>query len=323
MAWSTPQVPVPGTAITSAWAAQTVVDNLNWLRAMTGQASPPGSGYVAESSSVGMTAWVQMVRRNGDQMANDLMVTRSLLGHAEQGYLFLGNSTANFFGFDGAKHVFQTPGISIDNDVTISRRAAPTTGYIVLGSGGPGHFFGWDGTNHVINGSAVWFDGNATNRVTTPTIADANVTTAKLADGAVTTPKLANLAVTAAKIASDVAVVPSGVIALWKTATPPAGWVIDTDFQTRVPIGAGSGFALGATGGAPTHAHDIAHAHPQTTTSAALVPGGAVQGGGAASADPAGHLHNYTAPAHGAGTTFSAAGSSLPPYLVSHFIRKT
>ena len=161
MAWSTPQVPVPGTAITSAWAAQTVVDNLNWLRAMTGQASPPGSGYVAESSSVGMTAWVQMVRRNGDQMANDLMVTRSLLGHAEQGYLFLGIrrriSSASTARNTSSRRRGSASTTTSRSPAELRRRPGTSS----WGVAGPGHFFGWDGTNHVINGSAVWFDGNA------------------------------------------------------------------------------------------------------------------------------------------------------------------
>lgn len=88
--------------------------------------------------------------------------------------------------------------------------------------------------------------------------------------------------------------VPVGAMMMWATASPPAGWLICDgsaisstayptlrdllgatlpDMRTRVPVGAGTGFSLGATGGAkevalvvaevPSHNHSgPAHTHP-------------------------------------------------------------
>jgi hypothetical protein len=57
MTWTTPVAGVPGTVITAAWSTANVVDPLNWLRLMTGNADPPGSNYVVVSGSTSSTAW--------------------------------------------------------------------------------------------------------------------------------------------------------------------------------------------------------------------------------------------------------------------------
>src|SRR5262245_51555851 len=161
MAWTTPVTPVTLTTITVAWAQQTVVDNLNWLRAITGGASPPGSGYSLESVGVAATGWVQHVRRTGDTMSNDLVLTRSGAGSPATGYLILGNSSAYYLGFDGAKHVLQTPRLDINGDVYVSRTVlgSPGIGFIILGNN-PAHFIGFDGTNVVADSSRIWTDAN-------------------------------------------------------------------------------------------------------------------------------------------------------------------
>ena len=60
MAWTSPIQPISGTTITVAWATTTIVDNLNWLRVMTGDASPPGVGYIARAISSTATAWYDL-----------------------------------------------------------------------------------------------------------------------------------------------------------------------------------------------------------------------------------------------------------------------
>lgn len=306
MAWTLPTLPVTLTTITTAWAQQTIVDNLHWLRAMTGGASPPGSGYSPESVGVAATTWTQKVNKNGDTMAYDLYVTRSAGGSPATGYLILGNNLAYYLGFDGAKHVLSTPRLDVFGDLYVSRQIAgfPSTGYIVLGSD-PAHYVGFDGGNIVADGARVWTDVNTANVVTT----------AKILDGAVTP----------AKLAATVGTVPVGMVALWKIAAAPTGWVIDTDFIDRFPMGAGGGSAysaaLGATGGDAYHQHNIAHDHPSAATGQSTTPGGAVAGGGSSSADPQNHVHTVDLPP--LGTTLVPFTDHRPFFRAVHYIRKT
>lgn len=58
VAFGTPTDPTPGTVITSAFAVANFLDPIRALRAFTGGADPPGSGYVVESSSTSATSWV-------------------------------------------------------------------------------------------------------------------------------------------------------------------------------------------------------------------------------------------------------------------------
>jgi len=332
MPWNAPIVPIGGTVITVAWAGANVVDPITWLRQITGNADPGAANRVLVSVGPTTSAWGQIpdaalavpkVSKVGDTMTGDLQVNRGGSGAPTTGYLILGNNGGWYFGFDGTQHVLSTPRLSVSGDVYVNRTATPTQGFLILGNNAA-HYVGFDGTQIVADGSPIWTDANSPLRVTTPRLADLAVTTAKLADGSVTTAKLADGSVTAAKLAAAVAgyLVPAGIIALWNAPSPPAGWVIDTSYAGRTVIGTGGGFTLVSTGGATTHTHDIAHEHPQGTTEAATGTTMGVQGGSTTAPAP-GHTHQFTAPSHGAGGLFSAAASSLPPYLVSNFIRKT
>jgi microcystin-dependent protein len=76
-------------------------------------------------------------------------------------------------------------------------------------------------------------------------------------------------ATTAASISAEIAGIPTGVIAIWSgsVASIPSGWLIcdgansTPDLRDRFVIGAGSTYAVDATGGATTTASVAAHTH--------------------------------------------------------------
>jgi hypothetical protein len=76
-------------------------------------------------------------------------------------------------------------------------------------------------------------------------------------------------ATTAASISAEIAGIPTGVIAIWSGAVLaiPSGWLIcdgansTPDLRDRFVIGAGSTYAVDATGGATTTASVAAHTH--------------------------------------------------------------
>jgi hypothetical protein len=57
MAWTPPNDPVSATIITVAYAVANLLTQIRWLRLMTGNADPPGTGYVVTSDSVAGTSW--------------------------------------------------------------------------------------------------------------------------------------------------------------------------------------------------------------------------------------------------------------------------
>lgn len=179
MAWSSPITPVSGTVITVAWAVTSVVDPINWLRALTGGADPPAANRVVVSLSTSTSAWVQVptdaiadgavtdvkmgtqkVTRAGDTMTNDLILTRS---GGTTGYLILGSNTAFYFGYDGSKHVLRTGRLDVLGDLYVYRdvAGAATTGYLILGTSAS-NFIGFDGTKLVTSGSFTVPSGTLT-----------------------------------------------------------------------------------------------------------------------------------------------------------------
>jgi hypothetical protein len=117
--------------------------------------------------------------------------------------------------------------------------------------------------------------------------------------------------------------VPAGVVAMWKTAVPPGGWVIDADYQNRFPVGAAAAHPLNTNGGVGTHQHDINHGH-----GAAKATGIAnATGTGSTSSSPPPsfsedtHTHNFLVDA--TGSLLTAALNHEPPWRGVHFIRKT
>jgi hypothetical protein len=75
VAFGTPADPVSGTVITVAYAVANLLDPLRWLRALTGGGDPPGTDYVAISTSTTATTW----RKVPTGALADLAVTNAKL----------------------------------------------------------------------------------------------------------------------------------------------------------------------------------------------------------------------------------------------------
>lgn len=110
---------------------------------------------------------------------------------------------------------------------------------------------------------------------------------------------------------------PAGIITLWYGALGaiPAGWLLcngangTPDLRDRFVVGAGSTYAVDATGGAANHTHDFTtdgHTHD-------IVPGTGLDAGT--------DKDDETFPNTDTGTTDN--GSSLPPYHALAYIMKT
>tara|TARA_R110002111_G_scaffold50087_2_gene87963 strand:- start:16 stop:771 length:756 start_codon:yes stop_codon:yes gene_type:complete len=149
-------------------------------------------------------------------------------------------------------------------------------------------------------------------------------------------------------------VIPTGLISLWSGAANaiPTGYVIcdgtnsTPDLRNRFLIGAGSTYAVGATGGSadaiiPAHTHALTGAStdthnlsgslvaskPQAATGAFSVVGG--QGGGADGGQSTAGLytladsHNHALSGSTDSTGVSATNANLPPYFALCYIMKT
>ena len=149
-------------------------------------------------------------------------------------------------------------------------------------------------------------------------------------------------------------VIPTGLISLWSGAANaiPTGYVIcdgtnsTPDLRNRFLIGAGSTYAVGATGGSadaiiPAHTHALTGAStdthnlsgslvaskPQAATGAFSVVGG--QGGGADGNQSTAGLytladsHNHALSGSTDSTGVSATNANLPPYFALCYIMKT
>jgi len=154
--------------------------------------------------------------------------------------------------------------------------------------------------------------------------------TANIEDGAVTEAKLA-----------DGVFVPVGGIILWSGAVGaiPTNWQLcdgtggTPDLQDKFVVGAGSGYAVGATGGAVTHTHTVAipsdlggvHNHGGQTAYATAPITLYQEGTGALVCTGTNHYHaisNSVSHQHGVnGNTGSS--SSLPPYHALCYIMRT
>lgn len=147
-------------------------------------------------------------------------------------------------------------------------------------------------------------------------------------------------------------IIPSGVILLWSgsTGSIPAGWVLcdgtnsTPDLRDRFVVGAGSTYAVGATGGADsvtlTTSQIPSHNHTATSTSSVSDPGhshtfaGSTASGGEGRADRDGSRTTKTTNAATTGISVSTSTSigntggggsheNRPPYYALAYIMKT
>jgi hypothetical protein len=133
------------------------------------------------------------------------------------------------------------------------------------------------------------------------------------------------------------ATVPTGLIAIWSGATGsiPSGWTLcngtngTPDLRNSFIIGAGSTYAVGATGGSAdaivvTHTHTITdpgHVHNTTSSgSGTLINAGASGATGASTSTTASATTGITA-TNSSGS--SGTNANLPPYYALAFIMKT
>jgi hypothetical protein len=186
------------------------------------------------------------------------------------------------------------------------------------------------------------YNGNITNANVSPTasIADtklAQITTAAKVSGT-SFIDLASIPVGAGIIPADnlstAALIPSGVICMWygTIVSIPIGWLLcngsngTIDLRDKFIVGAGSTYAVGATGGAATHVHAggslVTQAIQTITTRGAAAPSFAVtrygidDNSGGTDWD-AWSFNNVTVDGN------SDSSSSLPPYYALCYIQKS
>lgn len=151
--------------------------------------------------------------------------------------------------------------------------------------------------------------------------------TAPTATYGTNTTQLASTAFVQAGLAG---LIPAGIITLWSgsIASIPTGWVIcngsnsTPDLRDRFVVGAGTTYAVGATGGANTVTLDStmipSHTHTVTTTGTTAASGDHTHTfSGTSSGQSATHTHTVTDPGHSHTTktylsTYSPTGQSVP-----------
>jgi microcystin-dependent protein len=153
----------------------------------------------------------------------------------------------------------------------------------------------------VANAIASKADINSPNLTGTPTAPTANL-------GSNTT----QLATTAFVAAGLSALIPSGVITLWSgsIASIPSGWLLcngsngTPNLQDRFVVGAGSSYAVNATGGANT-----------VTLDATMIPSHthSLSASGTTSGQSAGHTHTFSGTTSGQSNTHSHSATVSDP----------
>lgn len=129
---------------------------------------------------------------------------------------------------------------------------------------------------------------------------------------------------------------PNGVIMLWSgsIASIPDGWALcdgsggTPDLRDRFVVGAGTTYAVDATGGAATHTHAAGTYAAATATTGITVAAHLVTTVSQSTADVQclRNTSNHTVTDAGHGHTISgssASGSSLPPYYALAYIMRT
>lgn len=156
-------------------------------------------------------------------------------------------------------------------------------------------------------------------------------------DGTAVTPTATELNLMSGKTAQSF--IPSGVIVLWSgsTASVPTGWYLcdgtngTPNLRDRFVVGAGSSYAVGATGGANTVALSApeigTHSHSFSATTASsgdhthafygnVDTSGAVAGAARTSAQALGAVENAAGPAYV--TNFGGSGAQIAANAGSH-----
>lgn len=164
--------------------------------------------------------------------------------------------------------------------------------------------------------------------------------------GASTTQLATTAFVTTAIATATAALVPAGMIMIWSgsVGSIPSGWTLcngsnsTPDLRDKFIIGAGSTYAVGATGGSANavvvdHTHtattDTAAAHTHAVPTNSVTGPGNMGGGRFVNGDNAGGNVNTTSGgAHSHSVTVASAGVSgananLPPYYALCYIMKT
>lgn len=210
-----------------------------------------------------------------------------------------------------------------------------------------------DEGNWAINGAAVTATASDLNKVDgyNGTTADLNILAGAAAAG-VTSTMFGHLNGVTSSLQTQInSVIPSGVILLWSGSTSniPTGWVLcdgqnsTPDLRDRFVVGAGSTYAVDATGGAasvtlttshmPQHNHTFSGTTDTATTKYDDIGTGSNNyfdaGDGGADRD---YTPNATAPAHShtfSGTTDNSGQASptavptIPPYYALAYIMKS
>ena len=210
-----------------------------------------------------------------------------------------------------------------------------------------------DQGNWAINGAVVTASASELNKVDgyNGTTADLNILAGAAAAG-VTSTEFGYLDGVTSSLQTQInSVIPSGVILLWSGSTSniPTGWVLcdgensTPDLRDRFVVGAGSNYAVNATGGAAsvtlTSDQMPSHSHTATSTSTVTDPGhshtyvGQTGSGGTGASRPSQTTTRTTDPATtgitvSTTTTISSTGGgqsheNRPPYYALAYIMKS
>lgn len=248
MPWSTPVAGIAGTVITAAWSTANVVNPLNWLRQLTGNADPPGTGYVVTSDSTSTTSWKTgatagasifgsaPVLVGGSEMTGPLKIANGTEIQLSEGsgfarYVLKMVAHAQELGNPNNVMVFRGSQLQVPNAIYLGLMEASGFVRTVLRMN-TSDVIEFGNTNNVLNllgtvqvgGSTPWTaanDGTGSNL------------DADLLDG-----------VQGSGYALAAAGVPSGMIAAFRTAAAiPAGWSRFNDGNGRMLVGAGATFS--------------------------------------------------------------------------------
>lgn len=239
MTWTTPVAGIAGQIVTAAWSQANVVDPLNWLRLLTGNADPPGSGYLILSLTSSQTIWGKLQSdyiQDGavtDAKLNDPKVSKTLSNYGSMavaaangtGFSSSFQSSSNLDGPVTSDWFVTTANLGTRQLQTITSIYDENLSYIrLVVSGTP---TSWKQVWHSGNdGSGSGLDADLLDGQSSAFYATASSVTA--------------LTATVAAINA----VPSGLIAAVDTAAAiPSGWTRFSNGDGRMLIGAGTTFS--------------------------------------------------------------------------------